>query len=172
LEWGDAGRTWAALLAAGLFSSTLYLRTFSVPEAGPVYGGIIALALLAAYTGRPAAFDQRFSLFGLRFSAWVAGFMVLFGLAIVLSPSVGQSLEYGLRFGALAGLAALLAACIRTRKSWYAAAVAVVGITGLLPILLAVFKLASLVPMFGVLQPWRTGFTLPRWVERTWSPGL
>jgi hypothetical protein len=137
LEWGDAGRAWAALLAAGLFSSTLYLRTFSVPEAGPVYGGVIALALLAAYTGNIGSIDSRFSLFRLRLSTWLTGFIVIFTLAIVLSPSLGQSLEYGLRFVVLVGLTALLVGCIQTRKSWYAAAVAVVGIAGLLPILLA-----------------------------------
>jgi hypothetical protein len=150
LEWGDAGRAWAALLAAGLFSSTLYLRTFSVPEAGPVYGGIIALALLAAYTGNFGSIDSRFSLSRFRLSTWVTGFMVVFALAVVLSPSLGQSMEYGLRFVVLVGLTALLVGNIRTRKSWYAAAVAVVAIAGLLPILLASLKLASLVPLFGL----------------------
>jgi tetratricopeptide (TPR) repeat protein len=150
LEWGDAGRTWAALLAAWLFSSTLYLRTFSVPEAGPVYGGIIALALLAAYSGNVGSIDSRFSLSRFRLSTWMTGFMVVFGLAIVLSPSLGQSLEYGLRFVVLVGLTVLLVGCIQTRKSWYVAAVAVVGIAGLLPILLAGLKLASLVQTFGL----------------------
>jgi hypothetical protein len=150
LEWGDAGRTRAALLAAGLFSSTLFLRTFSVPEAGPVYGGIIALALLAAYTGNIGSIDSRFSLFRFQLSAWVMGFMVVFALAIVLSPSLGQSMEYGLRLVVVLGLTGLLVGCIRTRKSWYAAAVAVVGIAGLLPILLAVVKFVNLASLFGL----------------------
>jgi len=155
LRHRDAGRCRAALLGAGLFGSTLYLRSFAVAEAGPVYGPVFALTLAAAFAQhatRSTQYAVRNTQHATHFTHtfWSILFLAAVGLAASFSPVPGQSLDYWLRLAVLVGLAAVLPLCIDT-KSWQIAGWCVVVIAGVLPILLAVGKLFSLIPSFGLL---------------------
>jgi tetratricopeptide (TPR) repeat protein len=143
LNHGDKGRLWAALLGAGLFSSIVYLRSIAVPEAGPSYGPIFALALIAASVLRPLFPIPRVWIWGLVLLAAVA-------LAVFWSPVPGPSLDFWLRVTALLGLSLILSLSTNAPRVWRAAAWGIVFIAGFLPIGLAGIKLLSLARLFDV----------------------
>ncbi|MEM4203750.1 MAG: tetratricopeptide repeat protein, partial [Candidatus Methanomethylicaceae archaeon] len=164
LQYEDAGRCWAALLGAGLFSSTLYLRSFAVAEAGPIYGPVFAMALAAIFTQHALRNTHyatgitqqalRNAQQGIRIVShpafWYMLFLLSVGLSVLFSPVPGQSLAYWLRLAVLMALSAILSRSVDTPRAWRIAAWGVFLIAGGIPILLSLSKLFSLVPLFGL----------------------
>lgn len=144
----ETGRCWTALLGAALFSSTLYLRSFAVPEAGPVYGPVLSLTLLAASAANSLRLKPRPS----RITTWSLLFLAAVALAVLFSPVPGQSLDFWLRLAVLMSLAAILSSAVDpASRAWQTGAWATVLIAGMLPIGLAGVKLLSLIPTYGLL---------------------
>jgi tetratricopeptide (TPR) repeat protein len=150
---GDRGRTLAALLAACVFSSNLYLRAMSTPEAGPGYGPVFACALLAAFTLRGSgARDRAATGHRLDRACALAGvvFLAAIALAVLFSPVPRDSLDFWLRWAVLLVVAAMLSLVIDTPERWRAVAWGTTIVAAALPVLLAGLKFVSLVLPFGL----------------------
>jgi tetratricopeptide (TPR) repeat protein/O-antigen ligase len=141
---------WTALLAAGVFSSTLYVRAFTVLEAGPIYGAIFALVLIALCELRIAPAELRATL-QRPAVLWMCIFITILGLITPFSPVPAQSWAYWFRLAALVGLTITLSLYISAQDRWRAAAWLMILIAGGLPVILTLGKLCSLVPLFGFL---------------------
>lgn len=110
-SWGPGGIFWGALFGAATFSSTIYLRSFTVVEAGPIYGSIFALMLTCAFiliNYQPRRFPfRKLGLSGL--ISWLAIFLIAYGASALVSPTMGDSLSAWLRLVTLVVLVIILA---------------------------------------------------------------
>lgn len=145
LSRGDTGCRWAALVGAGLLSSTLHLRTFDVPEAGPVCTSVFALTLITVST-LPVP-DSRFQVS--RFTRWGLIFLFTSAITSLFSPVPGLSLDAWLRLACLIGLAIVLSRSTDTVWAWRLAAWGTVGIAGIVPVAVGLLKWLSLLIRFG-----------------------
>jgi tetratricopeptide (TPR) repeat protein/O-antigen ligase len=160
VAYQQRGQGWAALLAAALFSSTLYLRSFAVPEAGPVYAAIAAFALISimslfSWKDQPGALIKylRAKILALNWHFWIAAiFLATVFLAVLFSPVPGQSLDAWLHMLILVSLGVLVSVYVSSWRDWQKFAWAILIIAGVIPFFFALLKLGSLVAPFGLVN--------------------
>jgi len=110
-SWGLGGSLWGTLISAGIFSSIIYLRSFTVAEAGPIYNSIIALTLTSAFIVINHEHSQNFVhlFFCSHLAIWIMFFLTAYGVASLLSPTSSDSLNAWLKLVSVVNLAFLLA---------------------------------------------------------------
>jgi tetratricopeptide (TPR) repeat protein/O-antigen ligase len=145
---GVLGLRYAALMAAAVFSSSLYIHSFTVAEAGPVYGAIFAFSIIGL-ASEQSLFTKLFSPTFKQFVLWSILFLTAVLLASLFSPALGQSLDYWARLTVVIVLSISMGMTITRLRTWYYAIWLLVLIAGLLPFLLSVGKYFSLVDVFG-----------------------
>lgn len=179
-SWGLKGLLWGGLFGASVFSSTLYLRSFTVVEAGPVYGAIFALTLASLFSAvyREPSRCALSAVLRSPVMKWLGIFLAAYGVSALFSPTKGESLNAWLRLVSVSGLGLLVALALlqqdegettlrwrslpfrfiarldatqwNARNLWIVVAGGAVIIAGVIPIVLGLVKFISMVWRFDL----------------------
>jgi len=151
---GEKGIYWGAMGGAILASSTVYIRTFVTPDAGPIYGPVFSMALVilvylvlnrqspVSSPGDETDFNIKHLLLrqSRQISFWIITFLILSGISAGLSPAPGESLDYWLRMAVTFLLAIFLAMGIEQEWEWRFIGWLVVFTAGFIGLLFAILS--------------------------------